>query len=165
MWNKYLEKVSELVGKSSFGLQEGASMVDFMECENIINIPIPDDLKDIYKLNNGQKVDNFPVFPEAHEFLPLSDVCLVWNQLNEAGSGEDGFLWKPYWIPFAQTIGGGVLCYAVGRDETKIVQFYPDSDKEEVYADSLDSFIESLIVGLENKELTFDKNNNSFSFC
>lgn len=167
MWKQYIQRLSALPGQPTLGLLAGASDYELLECESLIRIAIPEDLKAVYRLCNGQVIRSFPtfpLFPLGHEFLPLSDVAVLWQQLHEARTTElhakQTFLWKPNWMPFAQTVGGGYFCYVVADIGNRIVQFYPESTQETTYAASFNEFLKLLIADIDAGKLKFDPLNN-----
>ena len=163
-WKEYLAKVNDLAEGRSLGLLPAASQMEIEECEQAIGVSLPEGLKEIYRVNNGQEVSHFAVFPEAHEFLPLKDMTLVWRQLSEARSQEPRFLWHPNWVPFAQTVGGGVLCCVCSSTGSNVVQFYPESERERVASESVGNYIMELSRDVDQGRLALDANNSCLSY-
>ena len=162
LWEKYVNSLRVLVEDKHLTLNPAAGIEKIQHLENYLGSNIPDFLKQIYLVNDGQPVDSIPVFPEAHEFLPVDDVKLVYSQLSDVAKSEAGCLWKKEWLPIAQTIGGGVICFDItGADG--VVQFYPEDETEKRLEISLDGYLESLIKLIEQNKVRYLKDDRYFT--
>ncbi len=162
LWKKYLEDLRLFVKDENFTLCSAAEPKQIKELENYLGKEIPEILKQIYLVNDGQPVNTFPVFPDGHEFLPVGDVKLIYSQLLDVARTEASCLWKKEWIPIAQTIGGGVICLDLAG-KAGVIQFYPEDEKVKRLADSLSDYLESIIKALEKGKINYFKDDRCFT--
>src|SRR5687768_1949057 len=92
-------------------LQAGASEAEIRETEKFLCVEFPNDVKDSYRIHNGQSNGNVS-FINGLEFLSLKrirDEWTVWKNLLDSGAFEDwesesekeirADWWNPKWIP------------------------------------------------------------------
>ncbi len=156
-FQRYLAELSSACKTDKFGLFEGASLAEIEECEAKLGFKIPLKLQNIYKVNNGQSVDRVPVFPLGHEFLPMNDMASIWMQQKDVKADSPDFPWQPNWIPFAQSIGGGLFCYCYTDSSNQISQFYADSEDVRIFDCDIDEFLKKLASEIKSGKLVFDE--------
>lgn len=103
-WNNYKELIKPY---SSLKLNGGCSENEILQCEKILGCDFPEDLRQLYLQNNGEKENSEGIFKIVYgydiyrraKFLRLEDIKIVWRKLYEDKEIQDVFF--PTDIPFA----------------------------------------------------------------
>jgi cell wall assembly regulator SMI1 len=127
-------------------LQPGASDEQIQQLEESLGIEVPEDVKQLYRLHNGQAVGT-PGFLRGNEFLSLEKIVDDWRGWIEI-NGEfetEGIYWNPKWLPLAHN-GGAYICVDLDSeigDVGRLIQARHEHIPEiEVVASSLRSWLE-----------------------
>lgn len=142
-------------------LQNGASDIEIENLEKKLNLKIPQEMRDFYKVHNGQKwrvgcksfVDNLTL-------LSLDEIIETWEFINDEADWEGytpdnsqeikPMLWNSKWIPVATNGGGDYVCIDTDPTEQggvgQILYYYHDWEKRSVDAMGLFQFIEERLT-------------------
>jgi len=167
MLQSYLEAISDLASMDDMALNGPASIDAIREVERKLKIVFPEVLVQLYLQFDGQSVDAVPVFIGGYEFLPLSDLLVVHDQLGSVKSEDSSFFWQPNWVPFAQTIGGAVLCCVgggEGQDES-VLQFHSSDKTVTELAKSLEGYLALCISKLKQGHIFLNEEKLFFEEC
>ena len=105
----------------------GVTQADIDELESLIGYALPENLKEFYRIHNGQdtgKVFNSAIIEtETEGLMPFSKIMSEWQlfqQLNrdyptavsesDAATGIKPLYWNPLWIPLIGDGAGNVYC-------------------------------------------------------
>lgn len=159
MLQTYLDAVSELAPIDDMALNGPAGIASIRGIEDKLNVVLPKDIVQLYLQFDGQSVDAVPLFIGGFEFLPLSDLLIVHSQLADVKSEDSSFFWQSDWVPFAQTIGGRVMCCVCGRasEYGSVVQFHPGDDKRTKLGVSLEDYLAACVAKLEQGSVVLDE--------
>ncbi|WP_229297047.1 MULTISPECIES: SMI1/KNR4 family protein [Herbaspirillum] len=155
-------------------LAPGCSEADLAEFENQIGVALPESLKDLYRMHDGQFVsaNTGPFFGLI--FLSLADARKHWESwkkvIDECSPGDmqgasrfcksakAGAIKEIYankfWIPFAYDYGGNHLGVDLDPGERgnvgQVINFGRDEDEKFVLGSSVETFMEWLVEQLES---------------
>ncbi|MEK8126464.1 SMI1/KNR4 family protein [Paenibacillus filicis] len=159
LWQRITEQGSSR--KASFEetlhLQPGASDEDFQRLERILGIRLPEEMKDFYKVHNGQHwLAGTSAFVRNLTLSPIAQIVENWEFLQEEFDPDDlepeigeeikPLLWNAKWIPIAENGGGDYLCLDTDPSEAgalgQVLYFWHDWGNRSVEAKNLYAFIE-----------------------
>jgi cell wall assembly regulator SMI1 len=162
-------------------LQPGASDAEIQALEAFLSIQFPDDVKNLYRLCNGQSKYGFGVL-NGREFLSLQrikDEWSVWKDLLDAGTFEDkngrdqgsdpgigirNVWWSAQWIPLTYDGGGNHDCLdlnpAEGGNWGQIITMWHDDGERKIIAPSFRAWLEHFAEGLESGQYLFSEEYN-----
>lgn len=154
-WRQIVDLVTENQPECGEDLYSGAPGQYLAHLEWYVQQPLPEELRALYRLNNGQgrlgqgfsvKMFSGGLF-EGHYFLPLGGVAQIWQRL--ASHPERRRQGSNHWIPFARDQQGtSVLCIDMNertRDlPGRVIEVSVDTGAVEVLAPNLISYLEQL---------------------
>ncbi len=155
-WRQIINLVSENQPECGEDLYGGAPGQYLTQLEGYLRQPLPDELKALYRLNNGQgrlgqgfviKMFSGGLF-EGYYFLPLGGVAQIWQQLcADPERRQRGALG---WIPFARDQQGhSILCVDMNDLESqppgRVLEVSMDNGATEVLAPDLLSYLDQLV--------------------
>ena len=138
-------------------------------------VKLPDDLRALYKLANGQfesydpekdeadapeeeeAEDGFGMFPSIEDFdlafqlVPTGDLQESWDR---------GYGWEEGWIPFGTNAGGDEMVCDLAKDSPKpgrVLQFNHELAAAYPRADSVAAFLEQIADAAEAGRLMYDE--------
>lgn len=141
-------------------LQPGASEEDLIQLQETLNVTIPKEMVEFYRIHNGQLWDiGGQCFIRNLTLSPISEIVENWHFLNEEFEGDEleasfdkeikPLLWNPKWLPIASNGGGDYLC--LDTDPTnegqpgQVLYFWHDWGNRSVKAKSLFEFIQACL--------------------
>ena len=154
-------------------LQPGASEEEIRETEKSLSVEFPDDMKDSYRIHNGQSSGNGG-FINGLEFLSLTRVreeWAIWKDLLDSGEFE-GYesepekkvrpdWWNPKWIPLTSDWGGNHECLDLAPTEEgdvgQIISMWHDDAERQVIANSFRGWLEQFANDLEAGRYTLSE--------
>ncbi|USB33392.1 SMI1/KNR4 family protein [Paenibacillus sp. YPG26] len=150
--------------KDQLCLQPGASDEDFQLIETTMDITIPKEMKEFYKIYNGQewKIGG-ECFARNLTLSPIRKIIDDWLFLQEEFEPDDlepeidreikPYLWNPRWIPIADNGAGDYLCLDTDPSDVgrigQVLYFWHDWGQRSVEAQS---FFEFLQICLEEDD-------------
>ena len=159
-------------------LQHGASEEEIRETEKFLSVEFPDDVKDSYRLHNGQSGGNGGSI-NGLEFLSLGrmrEEWAIWKDLLVSGDFE-GYetepdkkvradWWNPKWIPLTSDWGGNHECLDLAPTEEgdvgQIITMWHDGGERQVLADSFRSWLEQFANDLEAGKYVLSEDYDGF---
>lgn len=133
--------------------------------EKAMKAKLPNDLKELYQLLDGQDEDLLSeqieagLFPSgengdlAHLFLPLK------TARQHSKGGMPGY--KPGWLAFGSNFGGDNYVIDLSTDDPKkrgrVLQFNHEYGGARVAAKSLAAFLQEIADGLDDESIIFDE--------
>lgn len=162
-------------------LQPGASEAQISELESSLSIVLPDDVKALYLLCNGQSSYGYGVI-DGNEFLSLErikDEWSVWKELLDAGEFAEhdntesnridpeirNTWWSSKWIPLTYNGGGDHDCLDLDPTEEgaigQIITMWHDDDERKVTASGIRAWLQRYAEQLETGQLVFSEKYNS----
>ena len=159
LWQRIIEKGTsrEVNFEETLNLQPGAKDEDFQLIESTLGIILPEEMKNFYRVHNGQDWSvGVNSFVRNLTLSPISQIIDNWKFLLEEFDPDDlesdidneirPFLWNSKWIPIAENGGGDYLCLDTDPSEAGVVgqvlYFWHDWGKRSVEAKNLYEFIE-----------------------
>jgi cell wall assembly regulator SMI1 len=143
--------------ETNLNLLPGASEEDFKLLENKLGVKLPEEMKAIYRVHNGQVWDvKSECFARNLTLTPISKIIEDWEFLNDEFDPDDlepeiepeikPFMWNPKWIPFAYNGAGDYVCLDTDPSEIgvsgQVVYYFHDWGSREVEGNDLFEFIE-----------------------
>ena len=160
LWQRVIERGSNYESnfKESLNLQSGASEKELQLIEDKLGVTLPEEIKSIYRVHNGQvwKPGVNP-FVRNLTLSTTSEIINNWSFLQEEFNPDDDlepdynkeikpFLWNSKWIPIAVNGGGDYLCVDTDPSEAGVVgqvlYFWHDWGDRSVEAINVFEFIE-----------------------
>ena len=154
-------------------LNPGATDEQIAEAEAHLGVTFPDDLRELYRLHDGQKNGLGGASPfDVEEWLPLHDVVDGWDsweELRKAGT-FDGWetetgdevskvWWHPCWIPFAYFGAGGEYCVDMSPAEAgtvgQIIITWRNDAMRYIDTPSLAAWLGRIADDMESGELVY----------
>lgn len=159
MWKNIIEKGTRRNEdfKDKLYLQPGASDEDFQLIEKTIDITFPKEMKDFYKVHNGQEWQiGRECFVRNLTLSPTTKIIENWMFLQEEFEPDElepeidseikPLLWNPKWIPIAENGGGDYLCLDTDPSDVgsvgQVLYFWHDWGKRSIEARSLFEFLQ-----------------------
>jgi len=168
-WKK-IEKWLETNAKHVLdSLQPGATDKEIAETERYLGVKFPKEVKEVYKIHNGQYSGKMLGFIEGREFLSLEEIksqWQIWKELVEGGDfegneGEPDGPVKPdwynlKWIPITYNGSGDHHCIdldpAEGGNVGQIIEMWHDEGTRTVVATNLKEWLKEFVNALEEGE-------------
>lgn len=160
LWQQIFEKGSQVEEhfQQSLNLQPGASDEELKLVEETLGVTLPEEMKSIYRIHNGQVWESgVNPFVRNLTLSPTFDIIENWQFLQEEFDPDDELeldneeqikpvLWNEKWIPIAENGGGDYLCIDTDPAESgtagQILYFWHDWGDRSVEATGLFAFIE-----------------------
>lgn len=161
-------------------LQDGASEEQINELEKALSIQLPDDVKALYRLCNGQSSFDYGLL-NGNEFLSLErirDEWTVWKDLLDAGDliTDDDIesdridteirqvWWHPKWIPFTYNGGGDHDCLDLAPAKEgvqgQIISMWHDDEERKLLAPGIREWLQQYAEQLESGQIIFSEDYN-----
>ncbi|MEL6352493.1 MAG: SMI1/KNR4 family protein [Cyanobacteria bacterium J06627_28] len=161
-------------------LQPGASEAQISELESSLSIVLPDDVKALYLLCNGQSVCNYGII-NGNEFLSLErikDEWSIWKDLLDADEFAEhdntesnridpeirNTWWSSKWIPLTYNGSGDHDCLDLDPTERgtigQIITMWHDDDERKVIASGIRAWLQQYSEQLEAGQLVFSEEYN-----
>lgn len=158
-------------------LQSGATEAQIDELEAALSVQLPDDVKALYRLCNGQASFDYGLI-NGSEFLSLErirDEWGIWKSLLDAGKllkDEDierdridaqirKVWWHPQWLPLTHNGGGDHDCLDLAPTEEgtkgQIISMWHDDDSRKVLAPNLRAWLQDYAERLETGQLVYSE--------
>ncbi len=168
LWQRIIEKgtIRQVNFEETLNLQAGTKDEDFQLIENTLHITLPEEMKKIYRVHNGQNWNmGVNSFVRNLTLSPISLIIDNWKFLQNEFEPDElepdidseikPFLWNPKWIPIAENGGGDYLCLDTDPSEAgsvgQVLYFWHDWGNRSVEARNLFEFIEICIVEVESQ--------------
>lgn len=160
LWQQIIEKGLKLEDdfEQSLNLQQGASEEDFLLVEETLGVTLPEEMKSLYRIHNGQVWELWSnPFVRNLTLSPTSEIIDNWKFLQEEFDSGDGLeleneaeikplLWNAKWIPISENGAGDYLCIDTDPSDSGVVgqvlYFWHDWGDRSIEAKSLFEFIE-----------------------
>jgi len=172
-FNKLVDAV-EAVSGTSLCLNPPATDDEISFVENLVGQQFPEELKQIYRMANGQQEAEacVPLFYQGYVFLPLASVVDQWEVMkqlhDESPSFGDlyhiqgavnGYHWSPNWIPIAYFISGDLLCIDYTPTEKgvvgQVVEFIHDDFSRDHLGGSINAYMSDIYTKLMSGEFAY----------
>ncbi len=155
------------------GLQPGANQEEIQRAEDFFGVKFPDDVKESYRIHNGQGEESYYLFPHL-EFLSLEAMIGMWQSWQEVGS--EGFeyaqedidegvwkgWWHPKWIPLTYESNGACECLdlapAPGGAVGQIILVEWQESTRGIVAPNFRAWLSEFATELERGEYLFSEN-------
>lgn len=162
MWQYIIEKGTRRATdfKDQLYLQPGATDDDFQLIERTMNITIPKEMKEFFKIHNGQdwRIGG-ECFVRNLTLSPITQIIEKWMFLQEEFEPDElepdidyeikPYLWNPKWIPIAENGGGDYLCLDTDPSDAghvgQVLYFWHDWGKRSVEARDLFEFLQKCL--------------------
>jgi cell wall assembly regulator SMI1 len=143
IWRKMMTILTEIQPEVTQDLYP-PSLKQLAELESWLGEPLPEDLRHLYKMYNGQgqlgltggvvKMFNGGIF-EGYTFLPLPRVAQALHY----------FQHHPNWIPFASDERGGYLCVDLTPGVSGQILEVDPFGQSQVLAENFSDYLENLL--------------------
>lgn len=152
-------------------LSPGATGAALAEAEAYMGVTFPADVRESYRIHNGQTSDDegYAGLMESKEFLSLSRIrgeWAIWKELLDGGifagtfsappPGVKGDWWNPAWIPITSDGGGNHDCLdldpAPGGEAGQIIAMWHDDSVRPILAPSFTAWLARFADDLEAGE-------------
>lgn len=174
VWNRiesWLKANAENVLDS---LQPGATEEEIAETEKYLGVQLPEEIKESYRIHNGQYENKLIGFIEGRDFLSLNRIKSEWNVWKELVDGGDfeGNQGEPSgpvkpdwynikWIPITYNGSGDHHCIdldpAEGGNTGQIIEMWHDEATRTVVSKSFKDWLEQFANALEEGEYEVDE--------
>jgi len=175
-WNRLERWLGENFPEALADLNPGCNESALQTTEEKLGVTLPDSLKEVYRLHDGQKTTDLPAPGIFYGvcFLPLTKMIYQWNGWSETNEHIDKEGWRNRldefqtsfepgkvraiysnnkWIPFALLAEN---CYlgldfdpAPGGVEGQVINFGREEEQKTVLADSFGEFLNGYVSELE----------------
>ena len=170
-WNRYVRWLEKNAPELMKSLQKGATDEQFETAEKALGISLPDDLKALYRVNNGQDSEGGYLF-DGYRLLSLEDMVdewTVWKNLLDSGEfketksepddGVSSDWWHPKWIPITSMDSGDHHCLDLaptqGGESGQIIEMWHDSPERPRVAASFAEWILKYAEGAESGDFVY----------
>ena len=178
---KAIQKIQKQHPDAILQLNEGASEADFSALEAAVWLQLPDDIKEVYRVCNGQSEDSAFLFA-GQEWLSLARIgeeWSVWKGLYDSGdfpNEEEGqsapddaavrsLWWSPKWLPFTHDGAGNHLCWDFDPSDEgnagQVIHYYHDDALIELKAASFTEWLEEYVEAVEESDFVFAPDHNA----
>ena len=131
-------------------LQPGLSEPEIAGLEQEYGIPLPADLKSLYRWKNGQDYSCYKSFVNNSVFEPLESVLIANREYTDM-IGYDFEIenwWNESWLPLFSNGGGSSICYDLQGIFTgnagQLVEYWNEDNDRNVIAPGLVDFLHAL---------------------
>lgn len=161
LWQRIMDKAASVTDvEAALNLQPGATDEDFQFVEKALGVTLPEEMKALYRVHNGQVWDiGVNAFVRNLTLSPLSQIKENWTFLQEEfdpdemepeiGDGIKPMLWNCKWIPIAENGGGDYLCLDTDPSSKgsvgQVLTFWHDWGHRSVEATGLFEFIQKCL--------------------
>lgn len=164
----------EAISGKSLCLNPPASDTEIDKAEIVLNQLFSEDLRELYKIANGQRVDSecAPLFWDGGSFMSLSDMTRQWNIMRELWEDQESFRtdyglrgavrgvhWTPEWVPVGDFGNGDLFCIDYAPTESgaigQIIYFVHDDIVRSLVSEDIKSFIGSLDDALRRNVVSY----------
>jgi cell wall assembly regulator SMI1 len=169
LWQRIIDKGAsrEANFEEELHLLPGAQEEDFEFLAHRLGVSLPEEMKALYRLHNGQDTQAGTLsFLRNLTLSPIKEIAENWAFLQEEFDPEDmepdieeglkPLLWNAKWIPIAGNGAGDYLCLDTDPAETgtagQVLYFWHDWGHRSVQATSLLAFIEMCLVEADESE-------------
>jgi cell wall assembly regulator SMI1 len=144
-------------------LNPGANDEDMAELEEIIDAPLPDDLKSFLKWRNGQDGRNFKSLYYNYMLMDTEEIAEsveINNSMLENEEFDKANWWNTQWIPFLQNGAGDYYCIdlagSFGGTKGQVIEYNHDYEGRDIQHPSFDAWLQTLVEGCEQGLLEYD---------
>lgn len=159
-------------------LQIGASDTEIAELEEFLAIQLPEDVKALYRIHNGQSDYTYGFF-DGREFLSLNrikDEWQIWKSLLDNGTFQDSngqdqgcdpdlgsrnLWWSDKWIPLTYDGCGNHDCLDLAPDASgtlgQIITMWHDDSERKIVASSFRAWLQNYAEGLASGKFIFSE--------
>ncbi len=170
-WNRIVAWCERYAPEVLAGLNPGATDAQIAEAEAHLGVAFPDDLRELYRLHDGQNSDSPSPLPPG-EWLSLMRLCGEWDAwegLRRDGdfdgsesvpdAGIQSGWWNAGWIPLTYDGGGNHYCADLHPTDAgtvgQIITMWHDEGSRNLVAPSLTAWLEQVADGLESGALVY----------
>ena len=178
-WTSFVSAMNQKAGRFDCYLNGPALPEEIADIERQMGMELPSELKELYRLNNGQNHQYGVIF--GLDFLSVEDMFRRWSEWKELieSEGDEGLrelgefcqshpagVIRPVyadtgWIPVLYDGAGNAIGFDMnpGPDGTpgQLINFGRDEDGKYVLASSLGEFIDRLTGQVDNLEVEIDE--------
>lgn len=158
-------------------LNNPATQEEITALENIIGVVLPEDIKKLYLIANGQddlQRNCLPLLGEGYHFMSLSSISSRWLMLKEqyeeeVGFGElfniqgavYGYNWTPHWIPIGHFASGDLIFIDYKPTPAgkvgQIVEYISDNAQRDHLGFTLTDHLGNIDCGLKSGKLSINE--------
>jgi cell wall assembly regulator SMI1 len=171
VFNSLIERVKALKPEADFCFNEPATESQIKELEQHLKITLPNDVKELYLLANGQKnkdeVESLSLFTNGYQFLSLNEIRECYQFLVMCSERNDsfcdlydiqgavyGYWWNLKWIPIGYFMTGDYVCIDLVPSPKgkigQIISFIHDDSSRDHLGFSLRDYLGSIDQGLHS---------------
>ena len=179
IWNKIEQKLNEIAKPVFEDLNKGATQQDFQLLQNTIKKELPYDFVELYKIHNGQMLENGGGLINGEQLLPI-DIIIeelnIWHELLKANTFTDmqaqadeqiiNVWWSEYWIPITSDGAGNHYCLDLNPNYKgnfgQIIRVWHDDPHRAFVSDSLTNWLNSFLNDIT--EGLYHYNEDAFGF-
>ncbi len=182
-WDRILKWLGVHAPKTLDTLNPGASSAEIDEIERFLQIQLPEDVREFYRICNGQHTKTCAMLPRFYYLLSLREMREQWElemrvlaedpQLSEevpfdqyseivqsASPKVRACYWHVKWIPIAYCLTGDLYCVDLAPtaqgQHGQIIEFWHDADTRDLIAPSLSDFLSTYAADLERDRYVYD---------
>ncbi len=171
LWDELLYELSEFDVELEDALNPPAGDHEISDLETRLNVTLPEDFVDFYRVHNGQDemADNLIYGQELLSMRRIIAEWKIWKELLDKGKladkansdkGVKNEWWNPKWVPFTYDGAGNHYCLDLDPSEDgkvgQVIYLIHDDPKREVIAGSFIDFIKKYIGDLESGKYIID---------
>lgn len=145
IWERIENWLVENAPMTLLTLNNGATDKDFWACEAAIGFPLPAEIRESYRIHNGQSEG---VLMNDAQFLSLADMASAWHRRTTTEPLAATF--SPRWLPLTTDEAGDHFC--LDTTEGRVLFFRHDEDAPQVAAASLPQWLLRFADALEAGE-------------
>jgi cell wall assembly regulator SMI1 len=165
-WNQIEQSLSTKGCLDDMGLRPGASKTELANLEKHLKVKLPDSLKAMLSIHDGQYDDNGPGLVDGQLLLSVGGICRqwdTWRSLDEdamnvvcaefMASDPVGVIKPMYtnrlWIPLTEDRAGNHIGLDYDPDKKgtfgQVIRFGRDEDTKRLIAGSFEDFVGKLV--------------------
>jgi cell wall assembly regulator SMI1 len=172
IWDRIHVWLAAKAPEVAAGLRPGAGVRQIRAAEKAMDVVLPDDVREAYRIHDGEGPDGTAPSPGllyGWRWMPLKEVAGHWRLMKElldqgtfAGVSSDprgpirSDWWHPKWVPLAEGGGGGLRCVDLApRSRGKVGQvigWWNDCGAGAVLAKSFAGWLAGFADELEDGE-------------
>lgn len=149
-------------------LRPGASAEDINALAPALGAPLPDELRELLSIHDGQEMAAMCGLLDGWIFLPASTIVKVHGIMGDllrkgdfatnVATNRDGAVkavwWSPLWIPFLEGPGGDLLCFDMDPAEKgnagQIITFWKSDGRRRARSKALAPVLEEFADDLDS---------------